>query len=49
MVLAGETANGKFPVETVKMLKKLCENAELVEPMSDSGEIIKRLEALHYI
>ncbi|MBI4052762.1 MAG: pyruvate kinase [Candidatus Diapherotrites archaeon] len=49
LVLAGETANGKFPVETVKMLKKLCENAELVEPMSDSGEIIKRLEALHYI
>jgi pyruvate kinase len=50
LVLAGETALGKNPVETVSILAKLCKNAEIVvadDTMNNST--LNKLEALNYL
>ncbi|MBS3112480.1 sulfate adenylyltransferase [Candidatus Woesearchaeota archaeon] len=51
LVLAGETAVGKYPLECVKMLAKLVEHSELVTNIDiDNGDsVLKRLEELNYI
>jgi len=50
-VLAEETAVGKYPVKTVKFLKKLYEHASLVNDLADPSmeNVVKRLEELNYL
>jgi pyruvate kinase len=42
LVLAAETAIGNFPVEAVKMIRKLIDESEMWTPDTSLSEIMER-------